>query len=738
MVSEPLETPGRPPTRPLSYRTIKKIFPYLWRRRWLILVTFLLTASYSGLMAVRNLLPAIWTDGVLLPESLDADSILNQKLAPVLKWFGLERDAPDGAWQKIPLKGEFLDLQLARYKACRETSGSPFSNSVRSKLDYTFEDGEALFVMLGPSASREPARIPYPKVPFTELSVKAPPEAFSKDSSGRIVSVRSGRLSLTCHPVRADWEILKLLVIFGLIVCFLITACDVGQKYLEQFVIQNILADLRQELIGHMTTLSMAFFNERSRGDLLSRVSNDLNQVSASLQLIFGDLIQKLMLFLVSAGALLYLEWRAALAVLAFYPFLFGYMLKSSHRVRRRSRKQSTKRGLMTVAVEQLFSGIRTVKSFSMEELEQEHFQEKNRDVVKQALRTTQARIFSLASIELFSNLALVVALGAGGYFIIRGLFGLSIGLLIAFVTMIQTMYLPVKTLAKAIATLQESMGSMERVMELFETRPTVVEATEARPLPPFQSSIRYDQVCFSYGREQVLKDISFEIPAGAMVAIVGPTGAGKSTVVDLLLRFYDPTGGKILIDGHDIRSVTMDSLISQVAIVSQDPFLFDTTIRNNIRYGRPGAGEDEIVAAAKAANIHDFIMSLPQGYDTPIGDRGVMLSGGQRQRVTIARSLLKNAPILILDEATSNLDSESEAAVQDALERLIKVRSTIAIAHRLSTIQHARSIIVIDQGEIAEQGSFEELMEKNGLFRRLYQRQFKDGNDGKEGKNGE
>ncbi len=697
-------------TRHITSRNLRKLLPHIWRRRWLLILTFGIMCVYSATLQLRNLVPGVFFDGVLVP-GLGGKSMMPQSFRRILAPIGIN---PSEHEQPVVLSGGFRDLVLEDYRNVEATEEGR----------YTFHDGTARFrLVVGDDAVPQGS-----PVKFTRLSIACDETAVARGPEDRIASIREGsslRLELT-PPVdmTRKGHLLQVLVVFGLAVCLLIFATRFASKFLEQYVLQHVLAGIRQDLIDHMSSLSLSFYNNRSRGDLLSRLSNDLNRVSTTLQLIFGDILLQPLVLLFSAATCLYINWWLALIVFLAFPFLFVLMARAGKKVRRRSHKQSAKRGLMTTAVEQLFSGIRTVKSFNMEKFEREHFDEKNAAVVKESMRTAKAKIFANTTVEFVAHAGVIVVLAIGGFFLVRGELGLTIGELVVFIACVNTMYMPVKVLAKSYTAFQDSMGAMDRVMEIFDSRPTIIEVPGASALPPFRQSILFDGVSFSYGREPVLQDLDLEIRAGTLTAIVGPTGAGKSTIVDLLLRFYDPTEGRILIDGRDIRSVTIDSLTAQISIVSQDPFLFDTTIANNIHYGRPGASRDEIEEAARMANIHDFIVSLPSGYDTPIGDRGVMLSGGQRQRITIARSLLKDAPILILDEATSNLDSESESAVQDALEKLIKVRSTIAIAHRLSTIVKADQIVVVDCGRIVETGRHRDLIERRGLFYRLYSRQ--------------
>lgn len=716
-VPTPEDTPpAAPPSGPagsLSFRTFWRILPYFWRWRYLFVLTVMFMGLFSVSVTMRNLLPALLFDGVLMPQS---NTRVTEWVQPVLKFFDFESQIPDAN----ELKGRFRELRVTGFELDEEQSRKLEREIADGKID--LPECRVTFILeLGDDKSAT-----FDDLRVTTLSVRyfEPEQAQRGDGS---LTIQEGYIDTSRSDGLMDprkLSFLKVLFALGIIISFVIAFSRFMQKYLEGYIIQNVLADMRRDLIDHMCGLSMGFFSSRSRGDLLSRISTDLFQVSSGLHVFFGDLVQKPMTFIVAVFFLFTMDWRLASIVVPLFIPLFFIILKFGRKVRKRSRKQSESRGLMTIALEQLFSGIRTVKSFSMEKFEKKHFEEKNRGVARQAVRTLIAKNFSNSSVEFASHFGIMLVLGIGGYLLMIDALDMSVGDLFAFIVLLNQMYLPVKGAARAYATLQESVGGMERVNEIFEAEPTVVESPGAGQLPPFEKSITFENVSFSYDREAVLRNIDLEIPKGSLTAIVGPTGAGKSTLVDLILRFYDPDSGRIRIDDTDIKTVTFDSLMAQISIVSQDPFLFDTTIANNIRYGRPEASRQEIEDAARAANVHEDIMSWPEGYETNVGDRGDLLSGGQRQRITIARSLLKNTPILILDEATSNLDSESESAVQGALEKLMKVRSTIAIAHRLSTIKKADNIIVLEDGHIAEQGSFDDLMEAKDLFFRLYSKQ--------------
>ena len=706
-------------------KSLQKIFPYAWKRRWIFVLILVLNALLASSLQIRNFIPGIFLEGVLMPKISKGETFFSDKIIVFLKPLGISNPSEE---KGFTISGSFSNLKLLSYE---NEKGSDKENE---EGIYKFENGTVIFEFDGPKEARRS-----PEMFFENLTIKFAPEepnVVLQSEDGRIKEIKKGSLTLDTRTTNLgprSWQILKILCLVGLFATFLIFASRSTSKLFQQYVLQHVLADLRAELIGHMSTLSLDFFNNRSRGDLMSRISGDLQTVNTTVQMIFGDFLQQPILLIFSAGMCIYMGGWLALPVLATFPLLFILMAKAGKKVRKRSRKQSSKRGLMSIAVEQLFSGIRTVKSFNMEDYEKKHFGEKNQAVVKETLKTARAKIIANSLVEFSSHLGIILILGLGGYLLIQRGLKISVAELTIFIASVNGMYNPVKVLAKNYTNFQESMGALDRIMVIFENKPSISVVENAEILPVFKKSIRYDNVSFSYGRLPVLKNINFEISAGTLTAIVGPTGAGKSTLVDLLLRFMDPTGGKILFDDHDIRNYSLNSLTSQVSIVSQDPFLFDTTIENNIRYGKPDATTEEIQEAARMANIHEDILSFPDSYDTYIGDRGVMLSGGQRQRVTIARALLKNAPILILDEATSNLDSESEASVQEEMENLIKVRSTIAIAHRLSTIIKADRIFVLDHGEIVETGTYSELIEKKGLFFKLYSRQSGNGFAGSE-----
>jgi subfamily B ATP-binding cassette protein MsbA len=381
--------------------------------------------------------------------------------------------------------------------------------------------------------------------------------------------------------------------------------------------------------------------------------------------------------------------------------------------------------GSITTFLHETITGNRIVKAFNMEDYEKRRFAEENNRFFKIVLKRVKIRALSHPLMELLGGIGVALIIWVGGYSVIRG--ELTPGTFFSFMTALLMLYAPIRDLNKVNLEIQEGLAAVARVFELLDTAPDIKEEEGAVPLPPISREIDFARVTFKYDEEPVLKGISLHIKVGEVIALVGMSGAGKTSLVNLLPRFYDVEEGQILIDGYDIRKVTLQSLRDQIGLVTQQTILFNDTVRNNIAYGSLKRSDQEIIEAAKAANAHDFIQRLPQGYETPIGEQGVKLSGGERQRLSIARALLKNAPILILDEATSSLDSDSETEVQKALEELMKGRTVFVIAHRLSTIRNAHRIIVLSEGQIVEEGAHEELITLGGEYQRLYDLQFKD-----------
>jgi subfamily B ATP-binding cassette protein MsbA len=425
-------------------------------------------------------------------------------------------------------------------------------------------------------------------------------------------------------------------------------------------------------------------------------------------------------------GVVIYRDWKLALMALFIFSLVIIPIKEFGKRLRKFSRKSQQRMGSITTFLHETIAGNRIVKAFNMEDYEKRRFGEENNRFFKIVFKRVKIRALSQPLMELFGGIGLAIIIWVGGYRIIQG--EVTPGTFFSFMTALFMLYAPIRDLNKVNLEVQEGMAAAIRVFELLDTAPEITEEEGAFPLPPISKGIDFQGITFKYGEETVLKDISLHVNVGEVVALVGMSGAGKTSLVNLLPRFYDVEKGQILIDGHDIRKATFKSLRDQIALVTQQTILFNDTVRSNIAYGNiSGCSDQEIIEAAKAAHAHDFIRKLPEGYDTLIGEQGVKLSGGERQRLSIARALLKNAPILILDEATSSLDSDSETEVQKALDQLMKGRTVFVIAHRLSTIRNAHRIIVLSERQIVEQGTHEELIVLNGEYRRLYDLQFKD-----------
>ena len=516
-------------------------------------------------------------------------------------------------------------------------------------------------------------------------------------------------------------------ITLGLLAVFLLrSATSLVETYLLNYVGERLVVDMRTQLYQHLQSLSLGFFVQRGVGELASRMSNDVGAIRSVLTNNINTLIQQVLIMIGSVVVMLAINWRLSLFIVALAPIIIALAAIFGFRLRRINTEISDElAGALNVATEAL-QNVREVKSFAREPYEIERHNGAIQKAFRASLRLLRIRaVFGqLVAFLAFGGLALV--LWFGGREVIEG--RLTGGQLISFLVYGISVAGALGSLVGLYTSLQEALGATKRVFQLLDLTPDVTDKPDAKLLARADGRITFENVNFSYDeRQEVLHDIDLNIAPGEIIALVGPSGAGKSTLFNLIPRFYDPTSGIVKLDGHDLRDLTQASLRAQIGIVPQEILLFSGSIRENIRYGRLDASEDEIIAAAQAANAHDFIMSLPDGYDTIVGERGVRLSGGQRQRVSIARAILKDPRILLLDEATSSLDSESEHLVQEALARLMQSRTTVIIAHRLSTIRIAHRIAVLDEGRIVELDTHDELMRHGGLYAKLYDMQFRD-----------
>lgn len=526
------------------------------------------------------------------------------------------------------------------------------------------------------------------------------------------------------HALTTDEKVHHLTIAIGIaLFIFVIVRPPIEfiRQYLAQWTSNKILYDIRKKLYNHLQALSARFYANNQVGQVISRVINDVEQtkdfILTGLMNIWLDCIT----IIIALSIMFFLDVKLTLAALFIFPFYILTVYVFFGRLRKLTRERSQALAEVQGFLHERVQGISVVKSFAIEDNEAKNFDKKNTNFLTRALKHTRWNAYSFAAINTVTDIGPIIVIGVGAYLAISG--SITVGTLAAFVGYLELLFGPLRRLVASFTTLTQSFASIDRVFQLIDEDYDIKNGVGAQPIEIKQGRIDIDHVSFQYNDNEapILKDINLSIEKGETVAFVGMSGGGKSTLINLIPRFYDVTSGQILIDGHNIKDFLTGSLRNQIGLVQQDNILFSDTVKENILLGRPTATDEEVVEAAKMANAHDFIMNLPQGYDTEVGERGVKLSGGQKQRLSIARIFLNNPPILILDEATSALDLESESIIQEALDVLSKDRTTLIVAHRLSTITHADKIVVIENGHIVETGTHRELIAKQGAYEHLY-----------------
>ncbi len=509
-----------------------------------------------------------------------------------------------------------------------------------------------------------------------------------------------------------------------------------GDLYLRHVLGERFILDLRVLLYDYLQRLSISFFESQQTGEIMSRITNDVNALEDFVTHSVGFLIVDLLRLVGTAVILFALDWQLALLTLFPVPILAATMRVFNTRVRPIYRQIRDRLGDINAELQDNISGIRVIQAFGQERHELDRFTQRSSHYYEERVKGIRYWSTFFPAIGFVASLGMVIVLGFGTYRVLNN--ALTLGGLVAFISYVASFYEPINRLVQVDNMVQQAIAAGERVFELLDTVPEIEDVPDATELPSIEGAIAFEGVSFRYGtgdsstvgeaaseQREVLREVSFQMRPGQVVALVGPSGAGKTSIANLIPRFYDPVSGRVTVEGYDVREVKLASLRRQVAVVLQDTFLFSGTVRDNIIYGKPDASEDEMIVAAKAAYAHEFIVSLPQGYETEIGERGVKLSGGQKQRLALARAILTDPRILILDEATSSVDAEAEYLIQQALEKVLEGRTALVIAHRLSTIRHADKIIALEDGRIVEVGDHRQLLARGGLYSQMYWRQY-------------
>jgi subfamily B ATP-binding cassette protein MsbA len=549
---------------------------------------------------------------------------------------------------------------------------------------------------------------------------------------GLLVSGTTALSALLVKPVLDDIFVARdttKLLFFPAVIVLLYAARGLfqyGHSYLMRSIGQRVIRDVRNHLFTHILYMPLSYFHRYHTGTLLSRITNDINLMQRAVSNTVNDALRQGLTMLGLIGVAFYRDWFLATFAVLVLPLAGVPVVLLGRKLRRLSRHAQEKIGALSALIEEVFSGIKIVKSFGRESYESERFRKRNAAYYRVTMRAVRTHEISSPLMELLGALGVASVVLYGGQQVIAGT--TTPGTFFSFLTAVLMLYEPMRKLGRLNSTLQGALAAADRIFAVLSTLGENTNEADKPTLPPLRHKLVFHNVSMRYRPTSslVLHGINLHVKAGEVVALVGVSGVGKTSLVDLILRFYEPTSGCITIDGVDIRHVTLASLRAQIGLVSQDIILFDDTIRQNILYGNLGASEEQMLQAARAAYAHDFIVRMPHGYDTLIGERGVRLSGGEKQRIAIARALLKDPPILILDEATSSLDSESEQMVQFALDNLLKDRTTFVIAHRLSTVRYAHKIVVLHHGTIVEVGCHDELLAREGHYRHLYDLQFR------------